>query len=228
MRGRGSVCSLVLHLGLWAALLEWGNAAPPPIEDPPRILVVDLVRGPGGDSGGAAASSPGPTPPPQAATAPAAARSTAPTPRHFAQPARPPSRPIRPEDSFDARLRAEARRLGGGGGSAQDGAAGGDGHAGGGASVKDMVRAQVFRHWTFDMAALSRVRRVITMHVVLAADGGVDQVEIVSPPQSKAEQELARSARNAVLLAAPITLPAGLPESARDLMLDFDPAQVTR
>lgn len=217
--------SLLLHLAVWLALAMLAATAPPPEDLPPAVISVALVPG----QGGGAPQAPAPAPGAEASRPQPAMAAPAPVSAHPHRPQPRPAAPPRPAtEDFDSRLRAQARRLG-----PVVGAGSGAGARGKGAGydVKDMVRAQILRRWTFDSAALAGAGWIITLHVILAQDGSIDAVSVIDNPAAKADPAygaLARTARNAVLLAAPLTLPAGLPAAARDMVLSFDPRAALR
>ncbi len=97
--------------------------------------------------------------------------------------------------------------------------------------VKDFIRVQIERHWRPDIAALGAGEFVIAIHVTLNRDGSVGGAEIVEDPRyrdSAAYRSLALSARNAALLASPLTLPPGRYDEVRDLTLNFNPRNALR
>jgi len=136
--------------------------------------------------------------------------------------------PLPPKDALQSRLEAFAKlSLPGndtisatGNGSAQ-GPAGYD--------LRDYIRAQVEHHWSVDLDAIEDRKLTVAIHVVLAPDGVVRMAEIVNNEHTNAEYRwLAISARNAALLASPVTLPAGIPASALDLVLNLSPADALK
>jgi outer membrane biosynthesis protein TonB len=97
--------------------------------------------------------------------------------------------------------------------------------------VKDFIRAQVERRWNPDGKMLKGRDWVAAIHVVLRPDGSVDRAEIVDDPRYRAEsayRDFARSARNAVLLSSPLTVPLGEYDLAKDIVLDFHSKQVSQ
>jgi len=78
--------------------------------------------------------------------------------------------------------------------------------------VRDLVRAQVLRRWSLDLAALGAQRFVLPVRVLMRRDGTVLKAEIVDTPRfhtDKIYREIALSARNAVILSSPLPLPPG-------------------
>jgi len=98
-------------------------------------------------------------------------------------------------------------------------------------SVKDFIRAQVERHWNFDVRALSRGDMQVTIHIALDPDGTVTSADIVDDPRyaaNPAYRELAISARDAVLVSSPLQLPPGSYYAFKDITLSFDPKEALR
>jgi outer membrane biosynthesis protein TonB len=98
-------------------------------------------------------------------------------------------------------------------------------------SVKDFIRAQVERHWYLDKVALRAGATAVAIHMLVNRDGSVSKAEIVDDPRfgtDAALYALALSARNAVLLSSPLTLPPGRYDDVKDMILDFDPRKALR
>ena len=78
-------------------------------------------------------------------------------------------------------------------------------------SVKDYIRAQVERRWNLDLATLGDSDFSVPIHVEMTSAGVVLKAEIVDFARTTdpAYREVAVSARNAVLLSSPLSLPAG-------------------
>jgi len=221
---RGLACSLALH-GLVALLLitVLPELRPPPVTIP-DALSVDLVLGERTES------PPGPRAelPRQSAPATATPAPLTTAPKRLSRP----GPTAKPPADFDARLRAELRSRGGHG--SGDGAASGAGPLGVQAtiSLRDLLRAQIERHWEFDVASLGEARWRVSVHVVIEGDGSVVSASVVDDPRYRTDpayHALARSARNAVLVSSPLQLPpSGLPPELRDLVLEFDPRRALR
>jgi hypothetical protein len=96
--------------------------------------------------------------------------------------------------------------------------------------VRDFIRAQVERRWHFDLAALGTNQFSVPIHVEITSTGSVIKAEIVDTPHSgdPAYDEVALSARNAVLLASPFSLPAGHYQDVMDVVLYLDPKGALR
>ena len=79
-------------------------------------------------------------------------------------------------------------------------------------AVRDLIRAQVLRKWNFDVAALGAKGFVIALRVTVVKGGRVEKAEILDRGRYTRDalyRDIALSARNAVLLASPLTLPEG-------------------
>jgi hypothetical protein len=91
--------------------------------------------------------------------------------------------------------------------------------------VEDLIRAQVQRRWSLRLDELGERDLIVTIHVVLEPDGTVAKAEIVDTPRGKGDnvyRSIAISARNAVLLSSPLTLPKGMTAEMRDMMISFN------
>jgi hypothetical protein len=136
--------------------------------------------------------------------------------------------PLPPKDELQSRLDAFSKLTVPGTGTI---AVTGYGLAAGPSSydLKDFIRAQVERHWSVDLDSIEDRRTTVAIHVVLTPDGVVRKAEIVSDRRGDAEYHwLAISARNAVLLSSPVALPAGLPASALDVVLNLSPTDALK
>jgi len=136
--------------------------------------------------------------------------------------------PLPPKDALQSRLDAFAKLSLPGNDSIS---AAGNGVAQGppGYDVKDYIRAQVEHHWSLDLDAIEDRKISVAIHVVLTPDGVVRKAEIVNNQHADAEYRwLAISARNAALLASPVTLPAGIPASALDVVLNLSPTDALK
>jgi outer membrane biosynthesis protein TonB len=97
--------------------------------------------------------------------------------------------------------------------------------------VKDFIRAQVERRWNPDSSILKPGNWVVNIHIMIQPNGNVSRAEIVDDPRfssDSAYRDFAYSARNAVLLSSPLTIPPDEYDIAKDITVDFDPKQVLR
>jgi hypothetical protein len=91
--------------------------------------------------------------------------------------------------------------------------------------VEDLIRAQVQRRWNLRLDELGERELIVTIHVLLEPDGTVTKAEIIDTTRGKSDEvyrSIALSARNAVLLSSPLTLPAGMTAAMRDMTLSFN------
>jgi hypothetical protein len=152
-----------------------------------------------------------------------------------APPAAPPSAeqpapdalPPAPVDPLQSQLEALAKlRLPNSSGSAaQPSGSNAPAGAQSGYRVEDLIRAQVQRRWSLRLDELGERELIVTIHVVLEPDGTVAKAEIVDTPRSRGDdvyRSIAISARNAVLLSSPLTLPAGMTAEMRDMNISFN------
>jgi hypothetical protein len=97
-------------------------------------------------------------------------------------------------------------------------------------SVKDYIRAQVERRWNLDLATLGNSDFSVPIHVEMTSAGVVLKAEIVDSVRTSdpAYREVAVSARNAVLLSSPLSLPAGHYQGVMDMVLYLNPRDVLR
>jgi outer membrane biosynthesis protein TonB len=126
------------------------------------------------------------------------------------------------QQQLQARLPANPRRQDGAG--ASNVTASNDSAVGREASydVRDFIRAQIARHWRPDLASLGAGEFVVAIHLLINRDGSVGSAEIVDDPSHSndaAYRSLALSARNAALLASPLTVPQGRYDAVRDITI---------
>jgi hypothetical protein len=97
-------------------------------------------------------------------------------------------------------------------------------------AVKDFIRVQVERHWTLDLSILGQNDFAVPIRVDIGRDGTVLKVEIVDTARSTdpAYREIAGSARNAILLASPLTLPPTTYSGVMHLVLYLNPKRALR
>ena len=98
-------------------------------------------------------------------------------------------------------------------------------------ALSDFIRAQVERRWGLDVAALGGKALSVFVRIEITNTGAVTKAEIVWNEElasDKAYQDAARSARNAVVLSSPFTLPAGTYSARRALTLRLDTRDALR
>ena len=97
--------------------------------------------------------------------------------------------------------------------------------------LRDFLRAQIERRWIVDPAAPRGAGDAVSVHIVLNRDGSVVRAEAVTDRRYETDaayRELALSARNAVLMSSPLTIPPGRYEEVRDITLTLRPRDVLR
>jgi len=97
-------------------------------------------------------------------------------------------------------------------------------------SVKDYIRAQIERRWNFDLASLGPKQVSVPIHVEITKAGVVRKAEVVDTASADDPlyREVALSARNAVLLSSPISLPPGDYQDVMDMVLYLNPRDALR
>ena len=98
-------------------------------------------------------------------------------------------------------------------------------------SLRDYIRAQVMRRWNLDLGAPGGRAIIVTLHVVMKANGTIATAEIVDKHRyatDAAYRQIAMSARNAVLLSSPIQLPPGNYPAETDMTIRLDPKDALR
>jgi hypothetical protein len=96
-------------------------------------------------------------------------------------------------------------------------------------SLRDYIRAQILRRWNLDLGATGARSIVVGLHVVMKANGTIASAEIVDKHRyatDAAFRQIAMSARNAILLASPINLPAGHYPAATAMTINLNPRDV--
>jgi hypothetical protein len=93
------------------------------------------------------------------------------------------------------------------------------------AAAKDVIRVQVMRRWNLDLKSLRGGDASVPIRVRVGSDGVVLKAELVETPLSNDPdyQEVALSAKNAVLMSSPFTLPPGHYRGVMDIVLDLNP-----
>lgn len=228
--GVGVAGSLLLHLLIVALLLLYGRKLAselPPIQ---RFVPVDLV-----------AMSEGPAAQPAQQRA-AGIRIAAPHISRYAPVVNhvpsgiAPSKTAPPPDDLELQLKRLSKlrqpntdpRLAGNAGSADIAESGEDNFSGGGGAYtsRDIIRAQILRRWNLDLRKLGNRNFVILIHILLKRDGTVVTADIVDRQRYATDavyRWIALSARNAILLASPLSLPPGSGDDGLDMTLRLNP-----
>jgi len=141
--------------------------------------------------------------------------------------------PPAPQDALDAKLKALAELHQPDAATASEGSGSGqttmiavnEATAGELAAAKDLIRVQVMRRWNLDLKGLSGGDASVPIRVRVGSDGVVLKAELLDTPRSAdpAYREIALSAKNAVLMSSPFTLPPGHYRGEMDLVLDLNP-----
>ena len=98
-------------------------------------------------------------------------------------------------------------------------------------SLKDFIRAQVERRWNLSVKTTKGDAWVVAIHIMLSPNGNISLAEIVDSPRYRSDsayRDFALSARNAVLLSSPLTVPPGEYDIAKDIIIDFNSMQVLK
>jgi hypothetical protein len=228
----GVIGSLILHAALLGLLL-YRVGVPPVLLTVIPVEMVQLA-----EQTATPAPQPDAAPQPSTGSRPQVASVAPPRPRppaapRPAPPAAPPSTPQpapdvlppAPQDALQNQLDALAKlRVPNNSGTGT--VAGSSAPAGtAGYRVEDLIRAQVQRRWNLRLDELGERDLVVTIHLVLEPDGTVTKAEIVDTPRTKSDEayrSIAISARNAVLLSSPLTLPLGMTPEMRDMTISFN------
>lgn len=149
-----------------------------------------------------------------------------------------PNRKSEPTDPLEAKLEALSKlrmpntdlRRTGNAGTAETAATGENTESGGTGpyNTHDVIRAQILRRWSLDMARLGGRNFVIRIHVIVRQDGTVLEADVVDQQRYKTDavfRWIALSARNAVILSSPLTLPPGLSGNGLDIVLTLNPRE---
>jgi hypothetical protein len=231
--GRGLSLSLLVH-GTALALIAWFFLHKPASSPQPdlHILPVEVVR-----VGEETVS------PPTPVKAKIPAPFTPPRPNHTPASANRPEgtspHGTKPVDDLETRLRAlahlrnpETNTVPLTAPSASDAAAS-DAPEGSTAmyAVRDLIRAQIERRWTFDVSKLKGHDLRVVLHIVLQKNGVVNKAEILDRERYATDaifRDIAISARNAVLLSSPLTMPPGDYPDVLDVTLRLNPRDTQR
>ncbi|HUO91289.1 MAG TPA: hypothetical protein VMU22_00120 [Rhizomicrobium sp.] len=92
--------------------------------------------------------------------------------------------------------------------------------------TRDIIRAQVLRRWSLDRSRLGNRNFDILIHVLLKRDGTVLEADIVDAKRFKTDSVyrwIALSAKNAVILSSPLTLPPNMDRNDLELTLRLNP-----
>jgi hypothetical protein len=98
-------------------------------------------------------------------------------------------------------------------------------------AVRDLIRAQVERKWNFNVTALGHGSFQIALRVVVLRNGTVAKAEILDRERYTRDalyRDIALSARNAVLLSSPLTLPDGAFGDQLEVTLNLNPRDTLR
>jgi len=98
-------------------------------------------------------------------------------------------------------------------------------------NVSDFIRSQVERRWSLDLAPLGNRTFSVLIRIEMTGAGVVTRADIVRDTRLAADktyQDVARSARNAVLLSSPFVLPAGHYADLTELNLRLDTRDALR
>src|SRR6202000_417146 len=211
---RGSVR---VRVCFFLAILWWGKPHPVSRQPPLKAMLVDLVTAPTivpGPSGGAQT--------PLRAPVPAAPKTEGVRPKAQT----PPPDELEARIAQMAQLRAPDTAL-----PAPDNGAGAGNGNGGGYALADFVRAQILRRWWPQLESDAARGVPVAMRLKLSRAGVISDVEIVDQirfTHDKLFRNMALSARNAALLASPISLPPGKYDAVMDIAITLDPHAVLR
>jgi hypothetical protein len=226
----GWLASLVLHGLALALLFMLLNPRGQPGAELAHFVPITIVTS-GGESNA-----------PRAGENAAPLKAPAPTPQHREASIRTPvhvgiAPQVTPKDQMEAKLEnlsKLAQPQSGSLPSARNFAAAEPGEGGtgegqlGAYGVRDLVRAQVLRRWSLDLSILGGRNFSIPIRVELTRRGGVLKAEIVDQQRFRTDHayhELALSAKNAVILSSPLTLPDGRYADTFTLTLLLNPRE---
>lgn len=213
----GLTGSALLHLALVLIAIWWGITHPMPHRPPLKAMLVDLVTAPTtvpGPSGGAET--------PLRAPVPSAPKVQGVKPKAVT----PPPDELESRIAALAQLRAPDTAL-----PAPDNGAGAGSGTGGGYALADFVRAQILRRWWPQLESDAARGMPVAIRLKLSRAGVISDVQIVDQARyvnDKLFRSMAISARNAALLASPISLPPGKYDAVMDIAITLDPHAVLR
>jgi hypothetical protein len=211
----GLTGSVLLHVLFVLVVLWWGLSHPIVRQPPLKAMLVDLVTVPTvvpGPSGGAET--------PLRAPVPAAPKEQGVRPKAVT----PPPDELESRIAAMAQLRAPDTALP----APSNGAGAGNG-SGGGYALADFVRAQILRRWWPQLQSDAARGMPVAVRLKLSRAGVISDVEIVDQSRfanDKLFRDMALSARNAALLASPISLPPGKYDAVMDIAITLDPKAV--
>jgi len=231
-KGPGVAASVLVHGAILLLLLFWVRHTAPQSPDAGlRTVLVDIIHL------GAETTSP---PAPQRATARSEQASVQRAPTAHSPPVGYARNAPRPADDLDdrlnqlAKLRApetDTQAMRGAGEDRTDTASDAPGGRDALYSLRDYLRAQIERRWNIDLSILGERRIVVALRVTMKRNGTIAVAEIVDKTRYASDEqfrEVAISARNAILLASPIALPAGDYPAETELTLKLDPRDAVR
>jgi hypothetical protein len=214
----GLTGSLLLHLTIILIALWWGMTHPGVQRPPLKAMLVDLVAAPV-----IAPGPPGGTETPVRALVPTAPKVEGVRPKAVT----PPPDELESRIAALAQLRAPDTALPAPDNSASAGIGGG----GGGYSLADFVRAQILRRWWPQLEGGASGGMPVAIRLKLTRAGVISDVEIVDQNRFAADKQfrgMALSARNAAMLASPISLPPGKYDAVMNIAITLDPHAVLR
>jgi hypothetical protein len=233
--GMGMGVSFLLHALILLALFTFAHRAMPQQPSYQRFIPVSLI-----------AQSEGPTPEPKQQRAAGVISKTpiilphAPV-AHRTPSAVAPSKTTKPVDELQMQLKALSKlrlpntdtHVQGDAGTSPDAQTGDDDTSGGEGAYtsRDIIRAQVLRRWSLDMTRLGNRKFDILIHVLLKRDGTVLEADVVDTNRYKTDSVfrwIALSAKNAVILSSPLTLPPGADAQNLELTLRLNPRDAMR
>jgi hypothetical protein len=214
----GVTGSLLLHLAIALLALWWGMTHPVTRQPPLKAMLVDLVTAPV-----IAPGPPGGAEEPLRASVPTAPKVQGVRPKAQT----PPPDELESRIAALAQLRAPDTALP----AADNGASAGTGNGGGGYSLADFVRAQILRRWWPQLEGGASGGMPVAIRLKMTRAGVISDVEIVDQNRfvtDKLFRSMAISARNAAMLASPISLPPGKYDAVMDIAITLDPKSVLR
>lgn len=214
----GVTGSLLLHLVLAMLALWWSVTHPVARQAPLKAMLVDLVAPPTIVPG-----PPGGTDVPLRAPVPTAPKVQGVRPKAET----PPPDELESRIAALAQLRAPDTALP----APDNGASAGNGNGGGGYSLADFVRAQILRRWWPQLEGGASGGMPVAIRLKMTRTGVISDVEIVDQNRfvnDKLFRGMALSARNAAMLASPISLPPGKYDAVMDIAITLDPRAVLR